>query len=54
MVGHLKPLVMEMALAKVLDLLVNEQDPPLTGSPKTRVHLTRPYWGKELKEECRC
>ena len=33
-VGHLKPLETGLALAEVLDLLVNEQDPNLTGCPK--------------------
>ena len=39
MVNRLKTMETGLALAKVLDLLVNEQDPPLTSCPKTRVHL---------------
>ena len=33
-VGHLKPLVIGSTLAKVLDLLVNDQDPHLTSCPQ--------------------
>ncbi len=39
-VGHQKYLVTGLALAKVLDLLVNEKDPYLTSRPKNRVHLS--------------
>ena len=43
MVGHLKPVVIGLALAEVLDLVVNEQDPHLTCCPKDRIHLSFPY-----------
>ena len=42
MVGRLKPLGTGLALAVVLDLLANDQNPHLTKCPKNRGHLNVP------------